>query len=64
MDPNEALNMIRRAARSAMSQMENDTDDPSFCVVDNRTVHALVDAFEALDEWLGNGGFAPTAWER
>ena len=24
----------------------------------------LVDAFEALDEWLSKGGFLPSDWER
>lgn len=64
MDPNEALRIIRQAVANAQRQMDNDTGHPSFCVVDNRTVSALIEHCEALDEWLSKGGFLPTDWQR
>lgn len=64
MDPNTALTELRNAVKHALAQQKADTDASQFCVVDNRTVSAMVDHFEALDEWLSNGGFLPAPWER
>lgn len=64
MDINEALRIMRSNATSAQRQMDMDTDAGPYCAVDNFTVTALVEAWQAIDEWLSKGGFLPTAWER
>lgn len=64
MDINEAVSTIRKGALRAQRLMDADTDHASFCVVDNGTVSSVVDAWQALDEWLSRGGFLPTVWER
>jgi hypothetical protein len=64
MDPNVALKNLLAACQSAQRQMDEDTDHPSFCVVNNRTATEVVEAVEALNEWLSSGGFLPTAWQR
>ena len=64
MDINEALRIIRRNAARAQRLMDNDTGHPAFCEVDNGTVGAIVDSWQAVDEWLSRGGFLPTEWQR
>lgn len=64
MDPNTALEAIRAHVDRARRQIDADTDHPSFSVVSNGTVVPLLDAVEALDEWLSRGGFLPEPWER
>lgn len=56
MDPNEAL----RLARKASEQFGKDitADQAAAAGVD------LMMYFDALDQWLTNGGFLPEAWER
>ena len=52
MDPNAALNTARKAvqiARTGSDSMDGWADD-------------LLEAFEALDEWLTKGGFPPEEW--
>ena len=59
MDPVKALGALREASRRAHEQQEADTDEPQFCVVDNATVTAILDNWDALDEWMTNRGFSP-----
>jgi hypothetical protein len=54
MDPNEAL----KNARIALERVRSSP----FNVIDVSIADELADAFEALDGWLTNGGFLPTAW--
>lgn len=53
MDPNEALQIIRTetALYRAMGAEQLDVD-------------RLVEAVDALDEWLSDGGFLPKDWQR
>jgi hypothetical protein len=57
MDPNACLEEIRRIA--------NDFVD---CGVSQRSARLkgerFAELFEALDEWISNGGFLPHAWSR
>jgi hypothetical protein len=62
MDPDAALLALREALESAQHQMDEDTDHPRFCVVDNGTVASIIEHAEALDEWLSRGGVAPADW--
>lgn len=62
MDPNEALRLLRNGLAYAQALMDQDTDSPSYCVVPNGTVQAILNNFEALDEWITNGGFLPAEW--
>jgi hypothetical protein len=55
MDPDEAL----RNAREAVRRLNADEFE-----VDSGDAMALVEAFEALDGWLSEGGFLPAAWKR
>jgi len=58
MDPNEALKNLREALRGwhANGNEWESADDPMS--------EQLVDAAEALDEWLSKGGFLPAAWQQ
>lgn len=48
MDPNETLRRLRE-----------------LCALDNCHLFSteIADLFEALDDWITNGGFLPTEWE-
>ncbi len=48
MDPNEALETLREAYLEA-----NEYDQ----------VGAVLETFNALDEWITNGGFLPDDWQ-
>jgi hypothetical protein len=58
MDPNEALETMRKCAASITRMVdrgaEPDADDAT----------ELAESLKALDEWLSRGGFLPAAWER
>lgn len=49
MDPNALLTRLRAEVTSHREHGDGDAS-------------ALVDAFEALDEWLSRGGFPPASW--
>jgi hypothetical protein len=51
MDPNEVLNLIRRA-------MVDYADDPT-----GFDAQELIEAVDALDAWLCKGGFPPRDWK-
>lgn len=51
MDPNTAL----QECRDALDNLEADRTDPD-------AIAALIEHFEALDDWLKSGGFVPLAW--
>lgn len=53
MDPNTALQTLREQAKD----LTRDSD-----YADAADVQEVVEQFEALDEWLSKGGFAPAAW--
>ena len=57
MDPTVALWAIRSAA--ALIKKADDDDRE---VVTTELAMSLVEHFEALDEWLMEGGFLPTDW--
>ena len=56
MDPNAALEALRDAMRRYSAEDDEGHD---------RYVAATeaAEAAEALDEWLSNGGFLPSAWQ-
>lgn len=58
MDPNATLKNIREA----VGELRNQDDDG--VLDDTSQVGFLLESVEALDEWLGKGGFLPTAWQR
>lgn len=56
MDPDEALKRVRHAEkvfRAAPCQSQEER---------TAAIH-LVDAFEALDNWISRGGFLPQDWQ-
>lgn len=61
MDPNETLRLLRLTAKQMAVE-----DTPVGGVGTSPTFvqHArdLAEYVESLDEWLSNGGFAPSAW--
>lgn len=54
MDPDEALRVAREAA-AAVIKYGNGA---------SLSAHELAEAFQALDEWLTKGGFAPSDWRK
>jgi hypothetical protein len=56
MDPNEALELARAAVAHWNYGERGDDDMKQF--------DALVNAFEALDQWLSKGGFLPADWSK
>lgn len=51
MDPTQALNDLRELIK----QFEGGD-------ISLRAIHAIVDTFTGLDEWLSTGGFLPGQW--
>lgn len=51
MDPNAALEQIRRLVRDQLTACDGDG-------------YELAEAFDGLDGWLSKGGFPPDAWTR
>ena len=51
MDPNETLAIIRGNVNAIVNDTEAD-------------IVELAEALEALDSWLGKGGYLPTDWQR
>lgn len=49
MDPDEVLHRLRMEAQGILRGEES---SPA----------AMAEAFEALDQWLSNGGFLPSDW--
>lgn len=58
MDPNEALERLRRAVAELKTEAQWRHEAALGDVVTE-----MVEKFEALDEWLSKGGFLPTAWK-
>ena len=56
MDPNEALRLAREAADEIQKDL-GDAYDPG------SQVGQLIEAFDALDQWLSNDGFLPDDWK-
>jgi hypothetical protein len=54
MDPDQALTDARKACKH---WHEGERGDYDFVALDE-----LVNAFEALDQWLSRGGFLPRDW--
>lgn len=62
MDPNTNLTEIRSELSDiAVCRDSTAGADPGRVV---EAAERVVDLFEALDEWLGKGGFLPDAWQR
>lgn len=59
MDPDKALDEIRRLLESAVKHESNDT----LHLVPG-VIAELQESFQALDEWLQTGGFLPKDWKR
>ncbi len=55
MDPNVTLLELRRKM-TVLKEGNISTKDK------DRLLDALVEEFEALDEWISRGGFLPTDW--
>ncbi len=56
MDPNAALEELRRMVREIEGAADNCGHEVSALVYD------FTDRFSALDEWLSRGGFKPAEW--
>lgn len=57
MDPNTALDRLRELARQLLDG--NHIDDIAALAL----AVGACEQFEALDQWLSNGGFKPKEWE-
>lgn len=58
MDPDVALLQIRTLCEQVQeSECKDDFDEPTVAL-------ELVDAVTALDGWLSDGGFLPSAWSK
>ena len=57
MDPNIALDKLREMCRRAL-----DEDSPED--IESDLAEDICEAFEALDQWLSNGGFLPSEWRQ
>ena len=60
MDPDEALRQLRAAIEKLKSDMRS---DDTRCYDLGDSADEVIVAFEALDGWLSNGGFAPKDWK-
>lgn len=60
MDPDEALRDARRAVRMYRDAMAGDMDGAM--MREAEAGGALVELFDALDEWITRGGFLPEPW--
>lgn len=58
MDPNAALQRLRRAVDGLESVSAGPDEDWSGELID------VLEHFAALDEWLNRGGFLPDSWSR
>jgi len=58
MDPEETL----KRARWLAERIQRVRDADSVETLDEDDAFDLAEAFQALDEWLKNGGFPPAEW--
>lgn len=63
MDPNQALANLQNMVALARKRMQDDTDVPTYCVVENAIVTQIIESFGDLDGWLKRGGFLPGDWQ-
>ena len=56
MDPNATLSELRDLLLSMQETRERAE------VVDPEDIDRSIELFNALDAWIGRGGFLPTAW--
>jgi len=59
MDPNIALDKLRELCREHIT---DETDIGLFRTEDRAL--SICEQFEALDQWLSNGGLLPSEWHR
>lgn len=59
MDPNVTLQELR-----ALISERAQVDDAEGTGKRERLAEAIIERFEALDQWLTKGGFAPNDWLR
>ena len=64
MDPNMTLLDLRFLFSRLRRLLGEDRANPQFDLILNAMASDISERFGALDEWLSNGGFLPTAWER
>jgi len=55
MDPNIALDKLREMCAEATQSEEGE--------LLGINIFDVTEAFEALDQWLSNGGFLPSEWQ-
>jgi hypothetical protein len=60
MDPNETLTQLRKIFAAVDPEQ---IDSRSYYIVGVEFERAR-DLFQALDEWIVNGGFLPDGWKR
>lgn len=53
MDPNKTLKILRELVANILTSSE-----------DTGNEFKVAEYFEALDHWIVNGGFLPTAWQK
>jgi hypothetical protein len=60
MDPNANLQELYAYAARIIFMTENGGDEADLA----RVAKCLAENFLALDDWIANGGFLPSAWQR
>jgi len=58
MDPDEALKKLRELAAKVLAAQDDDYINARYICEE------FAESFDALDEWLINGGFKPTDWDK
>jgi hypothetical protein len=62
MDPNATLEQLRQAVQRYRDWQDNGDVDSALEAV--QAGEDMADLFDALDGWMGSGGFLPAAWAR
>jgi hypothetical protein len=63
MEPNETLKEMRRLVKKILVDETYLVDLPGVGIVQFDDGQRLAELAEALDEWIGKGGFLPDAWK-
>ena len=68
MDPNATLQRLRELCSEAIDLTDVDPDELEHSPDRDEALECLAgeiaELFQALDGWLSNGGFKPSAWQR
>ena len=62
MDPDELLKSMRLAAERRDAMVSQDGDHADWNTEADDFAHDVTRQFQALDEWLNEGGFLPAEW--